>query len=210
MYGQLLQLWLKASACCKHKSIAPSAPSGGYFHFLSARLTKFLNLARTLSRTCQSSVVDFFNCSVTKMAKARNLSSPNSFTLGLLAIVCGSPYDSEDERWIRVIEVKEDFTIEELHDYIQEIVGFDNDHMYEFFIGKNRKNISGAISEHTNLNEIYPMTGVKLYYFFDYGGHWIFQIKKSRKRVVEDVKVKYPRIVKSMGVNPEQYPEYGE
>ena len=120
------------------------------------------------------------------------------------------PYDSEDEPWIRVIEVKEDFTLYQLHDYIQEIVDFDNDHLYEFYIGKNTSNKSGAISEHTNLNEIYPMTGVKLYYLFDYGDNWLFQIKKSRKRVVEDVKVKYPRIVKSMGVSPEQYPEYDE
>ncbi|MFT5812399.1 MAG: hypothetical protein ACI9VT_000133 [Psychroserpens sp.] len=52
------------------------------------------------------------------------------------------------------------------------------------------------------------MTGVRLYYLFDYGDNWLFQIKKSKKRVVEDVKVKYPRIVKSMAVSPEQYPEY--
>ncbi|PCJ48294.1 MAG: hypothetical protein COA74_09245 [Gammaproteobacteria bacterium] len=120
------------------------------------------------------------------------------------------PYGSEDESWVRVIEVKEDFTLGQLHDYIQEVVAFDNDHLYEFYIGKNTRNKSGAISEHTNLNEIYPMTGFKLYYLFDYGDNWLFQIKKSRKRVVEDVKVKYPRIVKSIGVNPEQYPGYEE
>ena len=120
------------------------------------------------------------------------------------------PYGSEDESWVRVIEVKEDFTLGQLHDYIQEVVAFDNDHLYEFYIGKNTRNKSGAISEHTNLNEIYPMTGFKLYYLFDYGDNWPFQIKKSRKRVVEDVKVKYPRIVKSIGVNPEQYPGYEE
>ncbi len=120
------------------------------------------------------------------------------------------PYNTEDEPWVRVIEVKEDFSLYQLHDYIQDLVAFDNDHLYEFYIGKNTKNKSGAISEHTSLNEIYPMTGVKLYYLFDYGDNWLFQIKKSRKRVVEDVKVKYPRVVKSMGVSPEQYPEYEE
>jgi hypothetical protein len=68
-------------------------------------------------------------------------------------------------------------------------VAFDNDHLYEFYIGKNTRNKSGVISEHTNLNKIYPMTGVKLYYLFDYGDHWLFQINKSRKRVVEDGRV---------------------
>jgi hypothetical protein len=120
------------------------------------------------------------------------------------------PFDSEDEPWVRVVEVKENFTLGQLHDCIQEIVAFDNDHLYEFYIGKNRRNKSGAIFEDTKLNEIYPMTGFKLYYLFDYGDNWLFQIKKSRKRVAEDSQVKYPRVVKSTGVNPEQYPEYEE
>jgi len=49
------------------------------------------------------------------------------------------------------------------------------------------------------------MTGFKLYYLFDYGDNWLFQIKKLRKRIVEDVKIKYPRIVTSIGINPKQY-----
>jgi hypothetical protein len=120
------------------------------------------------------------------------------------------PYGEDDDPWVRVIEVKESFTLEQLHDYIQEIVAFDKDHLYEFYIGKNTRNKSGAISENMKLNEIYPMTGYKLYYLFDFGDSWLFQIKKSRKRLTEDSKVKYPRVIKSTGVNPEQYPGYEE
>jgi hypothetical protein len=120
------------------------------------------------------------------------------------------PYDSRDEPWAKVIEVKEDFTLGQLHEYIQEIVAFDNDHLYDFYIGKNTRNTSGVLSGDTRLNEIYPITGFKLYYLFDYGDNWLFQFTKSRKRVVDNVKVTYPRVVKSMGVNPEQYPEYDE
>lgn len=120
------------------------------------------------------------------------------------------PYDSEDEPWVRVIEIRENSTLGQLHDYIQEIVAFDNDHLYEFYIGKSPRNKSGAISDDTELNEIYPITGFKLYYLFDFGDSWLFQIKKSRKRVAEDSKVEYPRVVKSTGANPEQYPEYEE
>jgi len=50
------------------------------------------------------------------------------------------PYDSKDKSWARVIEVQEDFTLEELHCYIQEVVAFDNDHLYDFYIGKNARN----------------------------------------------------------------------
>ena len=120
------------------------------------------------------------------------------------------PHDENDEPWVREVEVKESFTLEQLHNYIQEIVEFDNDHMYEFCIGKSPRNRSEQISIGKKLNEIYPLTGYKLYYLFDFGDEWLFQIKKSRKRVPLDSSVSYPRIIKSTGVNPEQYPEYEE
>ena len=60
------------------------------------------------------------------------------------------------------------------------------------------------------LNEIYPITGYKLYYLFDFGDSWLFEIKKSRKKIVEEKNKKYPIIVESTGVDPEQYPDYEE
>jgi hypothetical protein len=120
------------------------------------------------------------------------------------------PYDKAVNPWIRVIEVKENFTLKQLHSYIQDIVAFDDDHLYEFYIGKNPNNKVRTVSKSTTLNEIYPITGYKLYYLFDFGDCWLFQIKNSRKRLVENSAVKYPRVVKSSGINPEQYPEYEE
>ena len=52
------------------------------------------------------------------------------------------------------------------------------------------------------------MTGYKLYYLFDYGDEWIFQIKKSRKKKKLNEKIKYPQLIESTGTNPEQYPDY--
>ena len=122
------------------------------------------------------------------------------------------PYDDDDNPWIREIEVREDFTLKQLHHYIQKIVNFDDDHLYEFFIGKNpsTRNRSQTIAKKLKLNEIYPITGYKLYYLFDFGDCWLFQIKKSRKRILEDSSLTYPRLVKSIGKNPEQYPDYDE
>ena len=37
------------------------------------------------------------------------------------------PYDEADEPWSKTIEAKENFTLQELHKYIQEIVEFDDD-----------------------------------------------------------------------------------
>lgn len=120
------------------------------------------------------------------------------------------PYDESDQPWSRIIEVKEDFTLRQLHKYIQKIVDFDDDHLYEFYISKNPRNRSSSVPKNSQLNDIYPLTGYKIYYLFDFGDSWLFQVKKSRKKLQENKKVKYPRLVKSCGINPEQYPEYDE
>ena len=118
------------------------------------------------------------------------------------------PYDETDEPWSKTIEVKENFTLQELHKYIQKIVEFDDDHLYEFSIRRTPRSSRQAISKTTKLNNIYPLSGEKLYYLFDFGDSWLFEIKKQRKKkLVENGKI-YPRIIESTGVNPEQYPEY--
>ena len=118
------------------------------------------------------------------------------------------PYDENDEPWSRTVEVKENFTLQNLHKYIQKIIEFDDDHLYEFSVGKNLRNRGDSIPKKTKLNEIYPLTGYKLYYLFDFGDCWLFQIKKSRKKKNEDKHTKYPVLIESSGVNPEQYPYY--
>jgi hypothetical protein len=120
------------------------------------------------------------------------------------------PGNESDDPWSRVIEVKESFTLRQLHKYIQKLVGFDDDHLYEFYIGKNPRNKSGSVPKNAKLNDVYPLTGCKIYYLFDFGDCWLFQIKKSLKRLNEDEKVKYPRLIKSIGVSPEQYLDYDE
>ena len=66
----------------------------------------------------------------------------------------------------------------------------------------NRPTFS-IVNEYLNMND-------EIYYHFDFGDSWLFEIKKSRKKKEENKQDKYPRIIKSSGVNPEQYPEYEE
>lgn len=120
------------------------------------------------------------------------------------------PNNMAEVPWSRTIEVKEDYTLEKLHRYIQCIIEFDNDHLYEFYAGRNPRNREYKIPSKTRLNEIYPMTGYKLYYLFDFGDCWLFQILKSRKKKIEEIGTEYPVLIKSIGENPEQYPEYEE
>lgn len=120
------------------------------------------------------------------------------------------PYDESEVPWSRTIEVKEDFTLYNLHDYIQQLIDFDDDHLYEFYVGKNPRNKAYSAPKKSKLNEIYPLTGHKLFYLFDFGDSWLFQIKKSRKKKVINVKATYPELIELSGENPEQYPEYEE
>jgi hypothetical protein len=120
------------------------------------------------------------------------------------------PYDDNDEPWSRTIVIRADASLEKLHLFIQEAINFDNDHMYEFYTGRNPNNRKSDIPLKTKLDQIYPLTGQKLYYLFDLGDSWLFQIKKSRKKATLEPKTKYPRVTKSAGVNPEQYPVYEE
>jgi hypothetical protein len=122
--------------------------------------------------------------------------------------------------WKRVIEIPETTDLYDLHLYIQSIINFDNDHLFEFFAGRhwrNRKRVFGDEDEFgfeeregldTPLNEVYPLKGLKLFYHFDFGDSWIFTIKKGRKKKHVEQGVEYPRLIESEGENPEQYPQY--
>ncbi len=130
----------------------------------------------------------------------------------------GMYYESS---WKRVIEISEETNLFDLHLYIQEIIEFDNDHLFEFFVGKNwrkRERVFANEDEFNSgdgntegldvkLNEVYPLEGSKLYYYFDFGDSWIFKINKGKKKKYIEKGVDYPRIIESEGENPEQYPE---
>ena len=60
----------------------------------------------------------------------------------------------------------------------------------------------------TKINNLFPLPkNKKLYYWFDFGDDWKFQITKSRKKQKEPVpNERYPKIVSESGIKPEQYP----
>ena len=138
-------------------------------------------------------------------------------------ITCESGMYLEDD-WVREFETNSNNTLTDLHLDILEIIGFDNDHLYDFFGGRRLSNRKVIFSENENwevrenvfrstvLEDIYPLPqNIKLYYIFDYGDRWTFRIIKSRKKPQEvDKNQKYPRVIKEIGKNPHQYPIYEE
>ncbi len=105
----------------------------------------------------------------------------------------------------------------ELHLFIQKIIDFENDHLFEFYAGRNDRNRKIVFSDNAGypddggnyesilLKDIYPLKGLKLYYLFDLGDNWLFEIRKSRKKVTVQKDIIYPRVVSDNGIRLRQY-----
>lgn len=117
--------------------------------------------------------------------------------------------------WAANIELKESSTLEALHFAIQQVVAFDDDHLYSFFLSRTDRSRSREYFDHENgliycktLRDLFPLPDKQcLFYLFDWGDEWVFKISPSRKLPHEPVKgMKYPRMESESGVKPDQYP----
>ena len=126
------------------------------------------------------------------------------------------------ESCIRVIEIDENTNLYDLHETIQDAVDFGRDHPFDFYIANSsspfaQKHWIGQNERwerveteliRTRLKDIYPLGRKKLYYLFDFGDMWTFEIRKARGAKKPEPGVKYPRVVEAVGPNPEQYPRW--
>ena len=119
-----------------------------------------------------------------------------------------------------MIEIDSKSSLFDLHNFIQDAADFGHDHLFEFFAGRsprNRKVVFGGYNDDweerldiycdTCLEHIYPLPkSCKLYYRFDFGDNWYFEIRKGRKKPREaEEGIHYPRIVKLIDPAPQQY-----
>jgi len=120
--------------------------------------------------------------------------------------------------WSGTIELDDSSTFEDLHYVIQQSVEFDNDHLYEFYLAtsdrsRNRSVISSYEDSDTiTLKSFFPIpSGKKLFYLFDYGDNWVFQVSLPRKAPFSAVSgVNYPQLINETGEKPVQYPDWEE
>lgn len=135
-----------------------------------------------------------------------------------------------DKKIIREIEVSGNVNLYKLAETIIGAYDFDFDHAFGFFskISENRYFDSDKKYElfadledegieptdtdsvkKTKIGEVWKNIGDKMLFLFDYGDNWLFVVELigfGEKRT----KIKYPRVVKSVGRAPEQYPEIEE
>lgn len=129
------------------------------------------------------------------------------------------------EKFIRTIEIDEETSLADLHETIQDIVQFDRDHLFDFFLANSPSPMAkkqwlnendDSWQNHSDyqrisLKDSLPTGRKKLYYLFDYGDNWLFEIRKKRgNKNQPEPNVKYPRVIEEIGPVPEQYPELEE
>ena len=138
-----------------------------------------------------------------------------------LRIECVAGRYLEDE-WIRVVEMDSASTLYDLHNLIQDAARFDRDHLFEFFAGRNDRHRAVTFGDapdeddefdsggEMTLERVFPLPkNMKLYYHFDFGDDWYFEIRKTRAQPKEpEPRVKYPRVIEKTGPNPRQYGRY--
>jgi Plasmid pRiA4b ORF-3-like protein/LexA DNA binding domain len=120
----------------------------------------------------------------------------------------------------RVIEIRGDQTLEQLHQAIFEAFDRFDQHQYEFQLGKRPHDPQGPNYGLPDLSEKKPARGdartTKLDdlglkpervfgYWFDFGDDWYHQVQIERiEKAIPTVT--YPRLIKRVGKSPPQYP----
>lgn len=120
----------------------------------------------------------------------------------------------------RKIEMRETDTMQALHEEIQDVMEWDNDHMYSFFMDNKRYSKDPDMevtcpfepdgrktSDKTPIGIFGLKKGQKFVYLFDFGDDHEFEIEVEDFGTVEKGR-RYPILIGSKGKAPEQYPDY--
>ncbi|NWH03715.1 plasmid pRiA4b ORF-3 family protein [Desulfobacter latus] len=127
---------------------------------------------------------------------------------------------------IRIFEIPSNANFLDLHEAIQRAVNFDNDHLFEFYIGRRPGHRAYPVGQEPEwetfnpdnvykkirISDVWPVPkGMKVFYLFDFGDNWTFHITKTRhKDKPVQPGVSYPRVIDAKGEAPEQYPDWDD
>jgi hypothetical protein len=117
----------------------------------------------------------------------------------------------------RRIEIRGDQTLDDLHLAIQDAFGWDNDHMYAFFLSnkawdpKTEYQGNPLGEGNAGITAIYSLdlrARKQFLYIFDFGDDLRHRIKvEAVVKNGAEAGVEYPRVIESHGAAPSQYPE---
>jgi hypothetical protein len=136
------------------------------------------------------------------------------FTLTIKCV--GGRYFKEPYQF--VIEAPVELTLGDLSSYILSMVDFEeDDHLDEYYLANDTRgkktwftpdgewDEDDAHVMDIRLSEVFPLPKhKKLYYFYDFGASWCFQITKQGKQTEALPVNEYPCIVSETGVKPKE------
>lgn len=128
---------------------------------------------------------------------------------------------------IREIEVAGNVNLYKLADAIVGAYGFNFDHCFGFFSkitetrffdsekqyelftdlieeGEDIEPTGAGSVKKTKISDVWSVSGDKMLFLFDYGAEWLFVVELIGFGKKE-LKIKYPRVLKSIGRAPKQY-----
>jgi len=136
-----------------------------------------------------------------------------------IAIKCIEGAYFEDE-YSFVLHISVESSLEDLASCILGVVDFDGDHVSEFHLANGRRGrktwltTDGEWDEDDSgtwrrrLSDIFPLPKhKKLYYTYDFGDSWLFEITKNGRQIPALPDVEYPCIMEEIGKKPKQYGE---
>lgn len=164
---------------------------------------------------------------VTKAPKAGQPVRVYTLAVSLLSGPITDTFAKKNRSVVRVIQIRGDQTLEKLHAAIFDAFDRDDEHMYEFQMGKGPMDpdgpryvlpmaadddfgppVAGTVDE-TTLDAMGLEEGRQFGYWFDFGDDWHHQIG------VEKVEVaprggRYPKVVERVGESPPQYVDWDD
>ena len=127
-----------------------------------------------------------------------------------------------DESILRVIEIRGDQTLADLHFAIFDSFDREDEHLYEFILGKTPRDRKGPTfgvmvdpydddeeASETLIGDLGLRLRRAFWYMFDFGHSWWHRIEVQAISTPAP-KTKYPRIAERKGKSPPQYPDWDE
>jgi hypothetical protein len=102
-----------------------------------------------------------------------------------------------------------DFEFDHAFGFYSKLTGriFDSPVKYELFADMGEGEARSV--KRTRIADAFPTIGTKMTFLFDYGDGWRFRIVATGRNRTESG-VKYPRLLKTIGEAPAQYPDFDD
>jgi hypothetical protein len=131
----------------------------------------------------------------------------------------------------RTIAVRSDQRLVDVHNALQAALGWDDDHLYSFWLRGTfwardgseythpfhaaEPNLLGSLaigpapkSAAARLDRLKLRKGQRIAYLFDFGDEW--RVALTLRQITADDGQPYPRLLESVGDAPPQYPDYDD